>query len=131
MSCAYQKYRLQIRMPAALDRADKYLVQSRWYESECQLRKSRIENRKIILASHPLAAEDLGQLIENVDQLIVKLSMFINPPLGGVIDRLVHLLNPLGQSLTNLQDVQKVKNDPGELAGLQRCPFVITAKLLP
>ena len=52
MCGAYKKNRLQIRMPAALNRADKDLVQSRGNESQSQLRKGGIDNRKIIFRSH-------------------------------------------------------------------------------
>ena len=87
-------------MPAALNRADKNLVQCRRNESQRQLRKSGFENRNIILTAHLLARKDLYKFVKYIYELIVKLLMFIS---RCIIFSFLSFFNPVLDCLPDLQ----------------------------
>ena len=91
-------------MTASLDGADEHLVQARRNQRQRHLREGRVQNPEVVLRGHLLVGEDLGQLIEDIDQRIEELAMLIG---RAQIALLAGLLHPFVQPLANVQAVQK------------------------
>ena len=72
-----QEDRLEIRMTAALDRADEHLVQLRRDERQRHLREGGRQQAEVVLGRHLLAFEDLDQRVEDVHEGVEELPMLI------------------------------------------------------
>src|SRR4030043_99334 len=110
-------------MPAALDGADKHLIQGRGNESQRQLGKSRIKNRKIIFRLHCTSGEDLDKLVKYIEKLIVKLPMLIR---SSKVLFLIGLLYPTANSLLNIKLLKEIKDGLRELFGPERFYLLIS-----
>ncbi len=72
-----QEDRLEVRMTAALDRADEHLVQLRRDERQRHLREGGRQQAEVVLGGHLLAFEDLDQGIEDVHERVEELPVLI------------------------------------------------------
>ena len=112
LGAANQKYGFQVGMLTAFNRADEHLVEARRNKGQGHPVDSGFENFSPFAGSHFNICKCSDHLVERVREPIKKLLMVIC--LFGIL-LTYGLFNPVVQSATNVQCIEKTKNGPGEI----------------